>query len=64
MHSPPWDTMGEAVTFWMDDRPSSPMAHSRCRNISYRTGSSSLVSVMLGPPVAGYRSAYSSTGLS
>src|SRR4029453_1435975 len=38
MHSPPWDTMGDAVTLWMELLPSSPIAQRRCRNVSYLTG--------------------------
>src|SRR5258705_6077286 len=39
MHSPPWETIGEAVTRWSVMRPSSPIAHRRWKNISKRTGS-------------------------
>src|ERR1051326_6908735 len=39
MHSPPCDTMGEAVTRWSVMRPSSPIAHRRWKNISKRIGS-------------------------
>src|SRR4029450_4666856 len=38
MHSPPWDTMGDAVTRWMELLPSSPIAQRRCRKVSYLTG--------------------------
>src|SRR6185369_406458 len=39
MHSPPWETMGDAVTRCSVMRPSSPIAHRRWKNISKRIGS-------------------------
>src|ERR1043166_10089632 len=39
MHTPPCETMGDAVTRWSVMRPSSPIAHRRWKNISKRMGS-------------------------